>query len=107
MSSFLKNVAGILLYVILGCRRIIDRGCRSNLKNDPEDPEDDLPNTKQKIQADLEKIYTGKMFEGEKTYSRMMSTLFVILMYCSGMPILYFIGAVFYTVTYLVNKYLL
>ena len=37
----------------------------------------------------------------------MMSTLFVILMYCSGMPILYFIGAVFYIVTYLVNKYLL
>ena len=107
MSSFLKNVSGILLYVVLGCRRIIDRGCKSDLKNDPEDPEDDLPNTKQKIQADLEKIYTGKMFEGEKTYSRMMSTLFVILMYCSGMPILYFIGAVFYTVTYLVNKYLL
>jgi len=49
MSSFLKNVAGILLYVLLGCRRIVDRGCKSDLKNDPEDPEDDLPNTKQKI----------------------------------------------------------
>ena len=47
------------------------------------------------------------MFEGEKTYSRMMSTLFVILLYCSGMPILYLIGAVFYTFTYLVNKHLL
>ena len=46
MSSFLKNIAGILLYVLLGCRRIVDRSCRSNLKNDPEDPEDDLPNTK-------------------------------------------------------------
>ena len=107
MSSFLNNVAGILMYIVIGCRRIWDRGCRSDLKNDPEDPEDDLPNTKQKIQSDLERIYTGKMFEGEKTYSRMMSTLFVILLYCSGMPILYFIGAVFYTVTYLVNKHLL
>lgn len=49
MSSFLNNAAGILMYTFIGCRRIWDRGCRSELKNDPEDPEDDLPNTKQKI----------------------------------------------------------
>ena len=28
-------------------------------------------------------------------------------MYSSGMPIFYVIGAIFYTVTYLVNKYML
>ena len=47
------------------------------------------------------------MFKGEKAYSRMMSTLFVVLMYSSGMPILYFTGAVFYIVTYWMNKFLL
>lgn len=37
----------------------------------------------------------------------MMSTMFVILMYSSGMPIMYFAGAVFYIVTFLVNKFLI
>jgi len=60
-----------------------------------------VPNTTQKIQEDLEDLYTGRGFQGEKTYSRMMSTLFVILMYSSGIPILYLIGAVFYVVNYL------
>ena len=47
------------------------------------------------------------MFNGEKAFSRMMSTLFVILMYSSGMPVLYFCGFVFYIVTYWINKFLL
>ena len=34
----------------------------------------------------------------------MMSTLFVILLYSSGMPIIYLAGLVFYTVTYYANK---
>ena len=37
----------------------------------------------------------------------MMSTMFVIQMYSSGMPILYFNGLIFYLVTYCVNKFLL
>jgi hypothetical protein len=49
----------------------------------------------------------GKIFKGEKAYSRMMSTMFVIQMYSSGMPILYLNGFVFYTVTYWANKVLL
>jgi len=55
----------------------------------------------------LEELYTGKEFEGEKAFSRMMSTLFVILMYSSGMPILYVIGAFFYGFTYFVSKALI
>lgn len=34
----------------------------------------------------------------------MMSTLLVVVSYSSGMPILYFVGAFFFGVTYLVNK---
>jgi hypothetical protein len=49
----------------------------------------------------------GEVFKGEKAYSRMMSTLFVIIMYSSGMPIMYLNGFIFYAVTYLINKYLL
>ena len=74
---------------------------------DPEDPDDDTPNTKLKIQQDLENLYTGRDFKGEQTYSRMMSTMFVIQIFCSGMPIMYVIGFIFYTVTYITNKLLL
>ena len=37
----------------------------------------------------------------------MMSTLFVILMYCSGMPIVYLNGFIFFFVTYIIKKYLI
>jgi hypothetical protein len=49
----------------------------------------------------------GNVFKGEKAFSRMMSTLFVVIMYSSGMPIMYLNGFIFYLVTYLINKYLL
>ena len=37
----------------------------------------------------------------------MMSTVFVIMLWSSGMPILYFIGFIFFSATYLTNKLLL
>lgn len=37
----------------------------------------------------------------------MMSTVFVVLCYSSGMPMLYMIGFVFFSITFLVNKVLL
>jgi len=87
--------------------RCIDRKGKINIKLDPEDEDCDQPNTRIRIQADLEKLYMGKIFKGEKAYSRMMSTMFVIQMYSSGMPILYLNGFVFYIVTYWANKILL
>jgi len=96
-SAFLNSVAYFFWFALKVCRRAHDRRCR---RLQP-DEDDDVPNTRQKIQEDLEDLYTGRGFQGEKTYSRMMSTLFVILMYSSGIPILYYIGAVFYVVNYL------
>ena len=107
MSSFIVNSKDIWKFLYDTFRRFKDRSFRLNLKLDPEDEDCDKPNSKMRIQSELEALYTGKVFKGEKTYSRMMSTLFVILMYSSGMPILYFLGAVFYFVTYKVNKFLL
>ena len=84
-----------------------DRGFKDNLKKYPDDEDDDEPNTKILTQQDLTLLYEGEDFECEKTLSRMMSTAFVVLIYSSGMPILYLIGFVFFTVTFLVNKVLL
>ena len=50
-------------------------------------------------------MYSGPEFEGEAAFSRMMSTLFVILLFCSGMPFLYVIGAVFFMITYALEKF--
>jgi cytochrome b subunit of formate dehydrogenase len=55
----------------------------------------------------LEQLYIGREFQGEKAFSRMMSTLFVILSYSSGMPVLYVVGVIFYTITFFVSKLLI
>ena len=49
-------------------------------------------------------MYTGGEFAGGKTFSRMMSTLMVLITYSSGMPVLYIVGAIFFGLTYKVNK---
>ena len=107
MSSFLVNSKDVTKFVQAAAKRFYDRKFKFKIKLDPEDEDCDLPNTRIRIQSDLEKLYTGVGFKGEKAYSRMMSTMFVIQMYSSGMPILYFNGFIFYLVTYLVNKFLL
>ena len=107
MSAFLVNSKDIVRFFVTALARFIDRRGKFNLKLDPEDEDDDAPNTRIRVQSDLEKLYKGKIFKGEKAYSRMMSTMFVIQMYSSGMPILYLNGFVFYIVTYWVNKFLL
>jgi len=106
-SSLFTNLIQLLIFLKVGFKRWRDRTFKCNLKMDPEDPDDDTPNTKLKIQQDLENLYTGRDFKGEQTYSRMMSTMFVIQIFCSGMPIMYVIGFIFYTVTYITNKLLL
>lgn len=107
MSSFLVNSKDLIRFLVAAAKRCKDRSYKLNIKLDPEDEDCDQPNTNIKIQSDLESLYTGKEFRGEKTYSRMMSTLFVILMYSGGMPVMYLIGVAFYSVTYIVNKFLL
>lgn len=37
----------------------------------------------------------------------MMSTMFVLATYSSGMPILYIVGAMFFGITYIVQKFVL
>lgn len=101
------NIKELAIFLRKLYKRHKDRGYKSNIKKDLEDMDDDVPNSKLKIQKDLEDLYTGKEFDAEKSFSRMMSTLFVIFMYSSGMPILYLVGAIFFAFTYLANKLLI
>lgn len=77
---------------------------KRNLKLDPNDDEDDSANSKKNTQEELEKLYKGEEFEGDKAFSRMLSTLFVLIMYSGGMPVLYPIGYLFFFVTFFVQK---
>lgn len=104
MSTFATNVGEVKKIGEASAKRLVDRKGLPNIKKDLEDEDDDEVNTKQILQLDVEALYTGGKFEGEKTFSRMMSTLLVITTYSSGMPILYLVGAFFFSATYLVNK---
>lgn len=107
MNIFSSNVSDYLGYFKVAINRLKDRQCKSNMKRYPNDEDDDEPNTLMKTQDGLEKLYEGKEFEGEKNLSRMASTFIVIMIYSSGMPILYIIGIAFFFVTYVNEKWLL
>lgn len=106
-SSFISNGIALKSYFKSQFKQLKDRKFASNLKKFPDDEDDDEPNTKKMVQSELEKLYEGRNFECEKSISRMMSTIFVILMFSPGMPILYFLGFIFFFVTYKTNKLLL
>jgi hypothetical protein len=106
-SSFLVNSKDIFTCLWTYLKRCRDRRFKLNTKLDPEDPDCDLPNSRIRVQSELESLYTGNVFKGEKAFSRMMSTMFVIQLYTGGMPILYLIGFIFYSITFIVNKFLL
>lgn len=106
-SSFVACIVDILYYVKALLIRMWDRKCRTRLKADQDDEQDDVVNTRQKVQTNLVQIHMGQIFNGEQALSRMMSTMFVILLYSSGMPILYFIGMLFFVTTYFAHKLLI
>jgi hypothetical protein len=78
ISTFFTNFLDLMVYIKIAIKRFRDRSFVNRMKNDPEDPEDDAPNSKIKIQSDIETLYKGKEFRGEQAYARMMSILFVI-----------------------------
>jgi hypothetical protein len=107
MSIFTSNIFEFFGYLKVALFRLIDRSFKSTLKKNPHDEDDDEPNTKKKNQIDLQKLYEGEEFQVEKSMGRMTSTFIVILIFSSGMPILYLIGIVFFFVTYINEKLLL
>jgi hypothetical protein len=48
-SSFLSNSADLYKFCVALIKRFYDRGFKFNLKKDPEDEDDDEPNTRKKI----------------------------------------------------------
>lgn len=76
--------------------RCRDRGCRISAKN-----------TKSLCQQDYEDINLGTDPSMDYKYSSMLTIVFVTMMFGSGIPILYLISAVFFFVTFWVDKILI
>jgi len=48
----------------------------------------------------------GQTCSADRKMSRIMSSLFVLIFFSSGMPVMYLLGTIFFTLTYIINKVL-
>lgn len=106
LSCFWANLVDCRVFLKQFMLQFKDRRRAHNLKKFPSDEDDDQPNTKMHIQEDLERLYEGQNFDCEATLSRMMSIMYTLIIFSSGMPVLYALGCLFFAVTYLANKLL-
>ena len=102
-----SNISELKTLFEINAKRFIDRDKNMNIKKDIEDDGDDEVNTKQLTQDELNELYTGDEFSGEESFSRMISIMLVCLTYSAGMPLMYFVGFVFFFTTFIVNKIML
>lgn len=66
-----------------------------------------VANTKKLLQEELDDLYTGEQISSHFVYAQNYTYLWCVLMFSTGMPILYPFGFLFYGVLYWVYKFLL
>jgi len=94
--AIMPHVANMSMQVMFCTKRCWDRRCTCDLKK-----------TRKLTQWDYEDVNTGNEFMLEFRYSNVLSILAVIFSYSSAMPILYAFGALFFLITYWIDKWLL
>ena len=96
LMVFTPHLSNCGFVCLRSCSRCCDRKCTCNEKK-----------TKKVLQKDYEDINLGGDFDMETRYSNMLVVLTVTFIYSGGMPILYASSALFFIVTYWVDKCLL
>ena len=94
IGVFSPHIANGLFFLQGAWKRVWDRKCSWDKRK-----------TKQLYQADYENMYMGPELMFEYRYSTMMNTVYISLMFGSGMPLLYFFGFVSFFLTYWVDKF--
>lgn len=94
IGIFSPHLANGTFWLIGSLKRLCDRRCSCDKKK-----------TKQLYQADYENMYMGPELMFEYRYSTMLNTVYISLMFGSGMPLLYFFGFVSFFCTYWVDKF--
>lgn len=89
------HISNLLAGILASFWRCLDRGCRCDKRK-----------TKKVIQEDYENLYKGPQFLLEFRYSQLITVVFVIMMYSTGIPMLYMIAVVNFFITYWVDKFL-
>ena len=93
LSSPLSNLGFGFLGALSRC---CDRGCTCNSKK-----------TKQLTQMDYEDKNTGAEFMFEFRYASMLVVLSIAFLYSGGLPVMYPVAAVYFFITYWMDKCLL
>lgn len=101
-SSISSNINVVLKIGRTFIQRWFDRSLKPTVKKNKDDEYDDEIWSKKATQEDVEELYKGAEFQGQKSFSRMMSVLTVCILYSSGMPALYIVGFIFFTATFVV-----
>jgi hypothetical protein len=107
LSTFSTNFNETKSIIMKLFARFKDRGYKLNLKKDLDNDLDDEVNTQLETQEELEALYLGEKFAGEKSIARMMSVLLICFTFSAGMPVLYLVGFLFFSLTFLTNKFAL
>lgn len=97
-----------LRYWDSGCRRLDDMQKQDgDAGYDGNDPEAIDVHTGQLIQPDLNTLWTGEEIYAHYIYASIYSYVWVVLMYSTGLPVLYICGFLFFVVFYWAYKWLL
>lgn len=102
INIFSPHASKLLIPVIKVLLRCIDRGCSCKLLKD-----DGSVNTKKLLVQDLEALYTGDQISSHYVYAQNYTYLWCVLMFSTGMPLLYPFAMIFYIVLFCVYKFLL
>lgn len=90
------NVTNMMFWLIALTKRCCDRGCTTNAKK-----------TKKFTQEDYEEVNMGPPIMMNYKYSNMLVVSLLVMTYSAGMPVLYLVAALYYFVTYWVDKTLI
>ena len=93
---FTPHASNLAYQAMQSSKRCCDRSCRLSSKR-----------TKQIIQQDYEQINMGDEFMFEFRYCNILTVLSTAFFYSSGIPVLYFFAAIFFFVTYWIDKILI
>jgi hypothetical protein len=106
INTVSPHVAKIAMPLVIALQRCLDRGCRFSYLPDESKGETEL-RTKKVLQQDVEKLYIGEEIASFYVYAQFFTTLWCVLTYSSGIPILYPVAFLNYMILYWVYKILL
>jgi hypothetical protein len=94
INVIVPHISALLEMLFVYIFRCCDSGC-TNLRK-----------TKKTNKRDFFELYMGPQFAIDIRYSEILTTIFITLVYSSGMPILYFSLLLYLILTYWIDKYL-